>query len=292
MLQGSMVALVTPFDAAGQVDYDALDRLIEFHIEAGTHAIVAVGTTGESATLSHAEHNAVIAHTVKRVNKRVPVIAGTGSNSTAEAIETTIAAEQAGADISLSVVPYYNKPCQRGMYAHFKAIAENTALPMLLYNVPGRTVADLDGDTALALGRDFDRIIGIKDATGDLARGRYLLDNCRDDFLVISGDDNTAVELTLMGGQGNISVTANVAPSLMSQAMECALAGDATGARAANGKMLGLNTGLFIESSPSPAKYCLAQLGMIANHVRLPLVETDPKHYPMLQAAMRQAELI
>ena len=292
MLQGSMVALVTPFDASGQVDYDALDRLIEFHIDAGTHAIVAVGTTGESATLSHDEHNAVIAHTVNRVNKRVPVVAGTGSNSTAEAIETTIAAEKAGADVSLSVVPYYNRPCQRGMYAHFKAIAENTGLPMLLYNVPGRTASDLADDTTLALANDFERIIGIKDATGDLVRGQYLLDNRPDDFLVISGDDGTAVELTLMGGQGDISVTANVAPKLMSEVMELALAGERDAAIAINAKLQGLHSGLFVESSPSASKYCLSELGLIGNHLRLPLVPTDPKHYDMLHAAMRQAELI
>ena len=182
MLQGSMVALVTPFDDAGQVDYAALERLVEFHIEAGTHAIVAVGTTGESATLTHQEHNDVIARVVKTVDGRVPVIAGTGSNSTAEAIESTLEAEKAGADFSLSVVPYYNKPCQRGLYAHFKALAENTTLPILLYNVPGRTGADMADDTTLALARDFENIVGIKDATGDLSRGQYLLDNRPEDF--------------------------------------------------------------------------------------------------------------
>ncbi|MGB0957993.1 MAG: dihydrodipicolinate synthase family protein, partial [Litorivicinus sp.] len=191
-----------------------------------------------------------------------------------------------------SVVPYYNRPCQRGMYAHFKAIAENTGLPMLLYNVPGRTASDLADDTTLALANDFERIIGIKDATGDLVRGQYLLDNRPDDFLVISGDDGTAVELTLMGGQGDISVTANVAPKLMSEVMERALAGERDAAIAINAKLQGLHTGLFVESSPSASKYCLSELGLIGNHLRLPLVPTDPKHYDMLHVAMRQAELI
>ena len=289
MLQGSMVALVTPFDDAGQVDYAALERLVEFHIEAGTHAIVAVGTTGESATLTHQEHNDVIARVVKTVDGRVPVIAGTGSNSTAEAIESTLEAEKAGADFSLSVVPYYNKPCQRGLYAHFKALAENTTLPILLYNVPGRTGADMADDTTLALARDFENIVGIKDATGDLTRGQYLLDNRPEDFLVISGDDATALELTLMGGQGDISVTANVAPAAMAEAFELALAGQADEARAIYQRLMGLHTDLFVESSPSPSKYCLAKMGMLGENLRLPLVPTAPEHHAKLDAAMRQA---
>ena len=289
MLQGSMVALVTPFDDAGQVDYAALERLVEFHIEAGTHAIVAVGTTGESATLTHQEHNDVIARVVKTVDGRVPVIAGTGSNSTAEAIESTLEAEKAGADFSLSVVPYYNKPCQRGLYAHFKALAENTTLPILLYNVPGRTGADMADDTTLALARDFENIVGIKDATGDLTRGQYLLDNRPEDFLVISGDDATALELTLMGGQGDISVTANVAPAAMAEAFELALAGQAEDARAIYQRLMGLHTDLFVESSPSPSKYCLAKMGMLGENLRLPLVPTAPEHHAKLDAAMRQA---
>ena len=289
MLQGSMVALVTPFDDAGQVDYAALERLVEFHIEAGTHAIVAVGTTGESATLTHQEHNDVIARVVKTVDGRVPVIAGTGSNSTAEAIESTLEAEKAGADFSLSVVPYYNKPCQRGLYAHFKALAENTSLPILLYNVPGRTGADMADDTTLALARDFENIVGIKDATGDLTRGQYLLDNRPEDFLVISGDDATALELTLMGGQGDIRVTANVAPAAMAEAFELALAGQAEDARAIYQRLMGLHTDLFVESSPSPSKYCLAKMGMLGENLRLPLVPTAPQHHAKLDAAMRQA---
>ena len=289
MLQGSMVALVTPFDDAGQVDYAALERLVEFHIEAGTHAIVAVGTTGESATLTHQEHNDVIARVVKTVDGRVPVIAGTGSNSTAEAIESTLEAEKAGADFSLSVVPYYNKPCQRGLYAHFKALAENTHLPILLYNVPGRTGADMADDTTLALARDFENIVGIKDATGDLTRGQYLLDNRPEDFLVISGDDATALELTLMGGQGDISVTANVAPAAMAEAFELALAGQTEDARAIYQRLMGLHTDLFVESSPSPSKYCLAKMGMLGENLRLPLVPTAPEHHAKLDAAMRQA---
>jgi len=289
MLQGSMVALVTPFDDAGQVDYAALERLVEFHIEAGTHAIVAVGTTGESATLTHKEHNDVIARVVKTVDGRVPVIAGTGSNSTAEAIESTLEAEKAGADFSLSVVPYYNKPCQRGLYAHFKALAENTTLPILLYNVPGRTGADMADDTTLALAHDFENIVGIKDATGDLSRGQYLLDNRPEDFLVISGDDATALELTLMGGQGDISVTANVAPAAMAEAFELALAGQAEEARAIYQRLMGLHTDLFVESSPSPSKYCLAKMGMLGENLRLPLVPTAPEHHAKLDAAMRQA---
>lgn len=291
MLQGSMVALVTPFDDRSQVDYAALDALVEFHIQAGTHAIVAVGTTGESATLTHDEHNQVIAHVVKAVDKRIPVIAGTGSNSTSEAIESTLAAEQAGADFSLSVVPYYNRPCQRGIYAHFKEIANNSTLPILLYNVPGRTALDMDDDTTLALARDFESIVGIKDATGNLDRARYLIENRPDDFLVISGDDATALELTLMGGQGDISVTANVAPALMAEAFELALAGQADEARAVYQKVDALNSALFVESSPSPSKYCLAKMGLLQEQVRLPLVTTHSKHHSLLDQAMLQAEI-
>ena len=291
MLQGSMVALVTPFDDRSQVDYAALDALVEFHIQAGTHAIVAVGTTGESATLTHDEHNQVIAHVVKAVDKRIPVIAGTGSNSTSEAIESTLAAEQAGADFSLSVVPYYNRPCQRGIYAHFKEIANNSTLPILLYNVPGRTALDMDDDTTLALARDFESIVGIKDATGNLDRARYLIENRPDDFLVISGDDDTALELTLMGGQGDISVTANVAPALMAEAFELALAGQADEARAVYQKVDALNSALFVESSPSPSKYCLAKMGLLQEQVRLPLVTTNSKHHSLLDQAMLQAEI-
>lgn len=215
MLTGSLVAIVTPMNADGSIDFVALDRLVDFHLDNGTNGIVAVGTTGESATLTVDEHLAVVAAVIKRVNKRVPVIAGTGANSTAEAIELTLAAERLGADMALSVVPYYNRPTQEGMYLHFKAIAEATQLPIILYNVPGRTVADMSNDTALRLA-EIPNIVGIKDATGNLERACDLVRRAPKDFALYTGDDASAMAFMLCGGHGVISVTANVAPRLMS----------------------------------------------------------------------------
>lgn len=284
MIRGSIVALVTPFLESGAVDYQALKRLVDFHVNAGTHAIVAVGTTGESATLSHQEDAEVIAAVVEYVAGRIPVIAGAGSNSTAEACRLTQAAEKAGADAILSVAPYYNKPPQRGLIAHFTAVADSTELPVILYNVPGRTVTDIADETALALA-EVSNIAGIKDATGNLDRARFLLAERPEGFAVYSGDDPTAMELCLMGGDGDISVTANVAPALMSDMITRAMAGDRAGAEAVNARLLGLHRALFLEPNPIPSKWALATMGMMRADCRLPLVDLSVEG----QAAVREA---
>ena len=271
MIRGSIVALVTPFSISGAVDYEALKRLVEFHISEGTNAIVVVGTTGESATLSHSEDFEVIKTAVECVRGRIPVIAGAGSNSTAEACLLTEAATRAGADAILSVAPYYNKPPQSGLLAHFEAVAASTNLPVILYNVPGRTVTDIADDTTLKLS-EVSNIIGIKDATGDLDRAQYLLANRPTGFAVYSGDDPTAMELCLLGGDGDISVTANVAPRLMSQMMQHALAGERDKAAFLNQQLIGLHNNLFIESNPIPTKWVLAKMGLMRSDCRLPLV--------------------
>jgi len=276
MIRGSIVALVTPFNTSGAVDYEALERLVEFHVSEGTHAIVAVGTTGESATLSHSEDRDVIKATVDFVAGRIPVIAGAGSNATAEACQLTEAATLAGADAILSVAPYYNKPPQAGLLAHFRAVAESTDLPIILYNVPGRTVTDIADDTTLELA-EVSNIAGIKDATGDLDRAKYILEHRPDGFAVYSGDDPTAMELCLLGGDGDISVTANVAPRLMASMIEFALAGKVEDAEAANNRLRGLHSELFIEPNPIPSKWALSEMGIIRSACRLPLVPlTDP----------------
>lgn len=271
MIRGSIVALVTPFNASGAVDYEALKRLVEFHVSEGTHGIVAVGTTGESATLSHSEDRDVIRATVDFVAGRIPVIAGAGSNATAEACQLTEAATLAGADAILSVAPYYNKPPQAGLLAHFRAVAESTDLPVILYNVPGRTVTDLSDDTTLELA-EVSNIAGIKDATGDLDRAKYLLEHRPEGFAVYSGDDPTAMELCLMGGDGDISVTANVAPRLMASMIEFALAGNLREAEATNNQLRGLHSELFVEPNPIPSKWALSEMGIMGSDCRLPLV--------------------
>ena len=245
MITGSIVALVTPMHVDGSVDWEGLERLLDLHLAAGTAAIGAVGTTGESATLSVPEHCEVIKHCVKYIAGRIPIVAGTGSNSTWEAIELTEAAAAAGADACLLVTPYYNRPTQRGLYEHFKAIAEAVTVPQILYNVPGRTSVDMGNDTVVRLAQ-LDNITGIKDATGDLARGRDLIARCGQAIAIYSGDDPTAMELMLAGGHGNISVTANVAPSLMAQLCQLALAGDRSGAEAINQRLTALNAALFL----------------------------------------------
>ena len=260
MISGSIVALVTPMDAKGNLDWDSLTRLVDFHLEQGTHAIVAVGTTGESATLDFDEHIAVIRHVVKQVAGRIPVIAGTGANSTSEAIELTAAAKEAGADACLLVTPYYNKPTQEGLFLHHKAIAEAVDIPQILYNVPGRTACDMLPDTIARLSV-VPNIIGVKEATGNLERAREVLDKVSADFLVYSGDDPTAVELILMGGKGNISVTANVAPREMSEMCELAMRGEAEAARAINQRMMPLHQKLFCGSNPIPVKFALQERG-------------------------------
>ncbi|MBS68634.1 MAG: 4-hydroxy-tetrahydrodipicolinate synthase [Pseudomonas sp.] len=291
MIAGSMVALVTPMDAQGGLDWDSLSKLVDFHLQEGTNAIVAVGTTGESATLSVAEHIEVIRRVVDQVNGRIPVIAGTGANSTSEAVELTENAKSAGADACLLVTPYYNKPTQEGLYLHFKHIAEAVAIPQILYNVPGRTVCDMLPDTVERLSK-ISNIIGIKEATGDLKRGQEVLDRVSKDFLVYSGDDPTAVELMLMGGKGNISVTANVAPRAMSDLCAAAMAGDATTARAINERLMPLHRALFLEANPIPVKWALHEIGLMGNGIRLPLTWLSQSFQEPLRQAMRQTGVL
>jgi len=291
MIAGSMVALVTPMDAQGGLDWDSLSKLVDFHLQEGTNAIVAVGTTGESATLSVAEHIEVIRRVVDQVSGRIPVIAGTGANSTSEAVELTENAKSAGADACLLVTPYYNKPTQEGLYLHFKHIAEAVAIPQILYNVPGRTVCDMLPDTVERLSK-VPNIIGIKEATGDLKRGREVLDRVSKDFLVYSGDDPTAVELMLMGGKGNISVTANVAPRAMSELCAAAMAGDAETARANNERLMPLHRALFLEANPIPVKWALHEMGLMGNGIRLPLTWLSQSYQEPLRQAMRQTGVL
>ncbi len=270
MITGSQVALVTPMMENGDIDWDGLDKLVDFHLTEGTDAIVAVGTTGESATLDCEEHCAVIKRVVGRVAGRIAVIAGTGANSTKEAIELTLAAKEAGADACLLVTPYYNKPTQEGLFQHYKTIAEAVAIPQILYNVPGRTACDMLPETTLRLAR-IDNIVGIKEATGDLARAKLLIDSAPEGFAVYSGDDATATELMLLGGHGNISVTANVAPAAMARLCKLAMAGEVEQARDLNRQLDPLHQNLFLESNPIPVKWALHQMGMIGTGIRLPL---------------------
>jgi 4-hydroxy-tetrahydrodipicolinate synthase len=288
MITGSIVALVTPMHEDGSVDWDSLERLLEMHIEAGTAAIGAVGTTGESATLSVPEHCQVIEFCVKQAAGRIPVVAGTGSNSTREAIELTEAAAAAGADACLLVTPYYNRPTQNGLYEHFSAIAEAVAIPQILYNVPGRTAVDMSNETVERLA-PLSNIVGIKDATGDTARGRDLVARCGESMAIYSGDDPTAMELMLAGGHGNISVTANVAPALMAELCGKALAGDRPGAEALNDRLAPLNRALFLEANPIPVKWALQQRGKIEPGIRLPLTPLDPRFHGEVLEAMEAA---
>ena len=288
MITGSSVALVTPMQADGSVDWAGLERLLDMHLEAGTAAIGAVGTTGESATLSVPEHCEVIKHCVRHVAGRIPIVAGTGSNSNREAIELTEAAAAAGADACLLVTPYYNRPTQRGLFEHFKALAEAVAVPQILYNVPGRTAVDMDNETVERLA-ELDNVVGIKDATGDLDRGRDLIRRCGEAIAIYSGDDPTAMELILAGGHGNISVTANVAPSLMAQLCRLAAAGDRPGAEAINDKLCSLNRALFLEANPIPVKWALFHRGLIGDGIRLPLTVLDESFQPEVVAALEAA---
>lgn len=291
MIAGSMVALVTPMDAEGRLDWDSLSQLVDFHLQEGTNAIVAVGTTGESATLDVEEHVAVIRQVVQQVAGRIPVIAGTGANSTREAIELTAAAKEAGADACLLVTPYYNKPTQEGLYLHHKAIAEAVAIPQILYNVPGRTACDMLPDTIARLSA-VPNIIGVKEATGDLARGKEVLDKVASGFLTFSGDDATAVELMLMGAKGNISVTANVAPRAMSELCALAMRGEAEAARAINERLMPLHQKLFCEANPIPVKFALHEMGLIPEGIRLPLTWLSQDCREPLRQAMRQAGVL
>jgi 4-hydroxy-tetrahydrodipicolinate synthase len=291
MLTGSLVAIATPMRPGGALDLDALRALIDWQIAEGTAGIVVVGTTGESPTVDVDEHERLIKTTVDHVAGRVAVIAGTGANATAEALVLTRYAKEAGADSCLSVVPYYNKPTQEGLFRHFAAIAE-IGLPVILYNVPGRTVADLANDTVLRLA-DVPGIVGIKDATADLGRAseliRALHAKGRGDFAVYSGEDITALPLLLMGGHGVISVTANVAPRLMAEMCKAALAGEIARARALNDRLLPLHRRLFVEPNPIPVKWALAEMGRIANVLRLPLVPLTPAFHDPVRSALRDA---
>ncbi len=291
MIKGSMVALVTPMLNSGGIDWAALDKLIDLHLQHGTHAIVAVGTSGESATLSVDEHCEVITHVVDRVAGRMPVIAGTGANSTTEAIELTAAAKKAGVDACLLVTPYYNKPTQKGLYLHHKAIADAVDIPQILYNVPGRTACDMLPETVFKLS-EISNIVGIKEATGDLERAKAVIDGVPADFAVYSGDDETAVELILLGGHGNISVTANVAPQQMAELCELALDGKREEALALHNTLLALHQHLFVESNPIPVKWALAEMGLIGQGVRLPLTILDEKWHRPLRAVLSDTGLV
>jgi 4-hydroxy-tetrahydrodipicolinate synthase len=291
MLTGSLVALVTPMFEDGQVDFESLKRLVDFHIDNGTDGIVAVGTTGESATLSVEEHIQVVEAVAKHVAGRVTVVAGTGGNSTAEAIELAQLAKQAGASHSLSVVPYYNKPTQEGIYQHYRAIAEAVDIPLIMYNVPGRTVADMSNDTALRLAQ-IDNIVGLKDATGDIGRACDLFLRAPQSLALYSGDDATGMAFMLCGGHGVISVTANVAPALMSQLCKAARRGDIASARAINDQLQGLHKQLFCEPNPIPAKWALHRLGLMPAGLRLPLTPLSQGAAAVVEAAMKQANVL
>jgi 4-hydroxy-tetrahydrodipicolinate synthase len=288
MISGSLVALITPMHADGAIDWPRLDELLAWHIEQGTDGIVAVGTTGESATLSVAEHCEVIGHTIEKVGGAVPVIAGTGANATAEAVELTREAQQLGADACLLVTPYYNKPSQEGLYRHYRHVAEAVAIPQILYNVPGRTGVDMLPDTVARLA-DIDNIVGIKEATGDLQRGREVLDCVRGKLAVYSGDDASAAELMLMGADGTISVTANVAPAQVAELTRLARAGDAESTRALDTRLAALNSALFLESNPIPVKWALAEMGRIEPGIRLPLTELAAEYQEAVRTALQQA---
>lgn len=285
MITGSIVALVTPMKANGEIDWDGLDKVVDFHLEKGTDSIVAVGTTGESATLDCHEHCAVIKRVVERVKGKIPVIAGTGANSTTEAIDLTREAKNAGAAACLLVTPYYNKPTQEGLYQHFKAIAEAVDVPQILYNVPGRTACDMLPETVLRLA-EIDNIIGIKEATGDVDRARELIAKAPKDFAIYSGDDATAIELILAGGHGNISVTANVAPAEMSELCRLGLAGETEAARELQARLMPLHTQLFVEANPIPVKWAMYDMGLIDDGIRLPLTLLSSQYHAVVRQAL------
>ena len=291
MIKGSIVAIVTPMLEDGSLDLAAFRTLIDFHIEQGTDGIVVVGTTGESPTVDVEEHESLIQLAVEHAAGRIPVIAGTGANSTKEAIELASFSKKAGAYASLTVVPYYNKPTQEGLYLHFKAIAEAVNMPHILYNVPGRSVADMNNDTVLRLAQ-IPNIVGIKDATGNIERGSDLLQRAPKDFAVYSGDDASTLALMLLGAHGTISVTANVAPKLMHEMCMAALNGDLVTAREINFRLLGLHRQLFVEANPIPVKWAVAHMGKMNNILRLPLTPLSPSMHAIVESAMRQAGVI
>ena len=288
MLKGSLVALITPMNQDGSINYEQLHDLIDWHIENGTDGIVAVGTTGESATLPVEEHLAVIEATVKHVNKRVPVIAGTGANNTVEAIALSKAAGQAGADYTLSVVPYYNKPSQEGIYQHFKAIAEATSIPMVIYNVPGRTVVSMSNDTILRLA-EIPNIVGVKEASGNIGNNIELINSVPEGFAVFSGDDPTGLPFMLCGGHGVVTVAANVAPKLFADMCRAALEGDIATARRLNEQLIPIYNTMFCEPSPAAPKWGLSLLGKCEPHVRLPLVALTEAGQAKVRAALEKS---
>ena len=291
MFHGSMVALVTPMLEDGSLDFESLDRLVEFHVENKTDAIIAVGTTGESATLDEEEHCATIKRAVKTSAGRIPIIAGTGSNSTKEAIVLTRCAMEAGADACLLVTPYYNKPTQEGLYLHYRAVAEAAGIPQILYNVPGRTAVDMQPETVARLA-EIPNIIGIKEATGDLQRAKTILEMCGDKIDVYSGDDATAMDLILLGAKGDISVTANVAPRAMHDMCGAALNGDKATAQQFNEPLLGLHKNLFLEANPIPVKWALYEMGLITSGIRLPMTVLSEQHHDAIRQALKQANIL
>ena len=291
MITGSLVAVVTPMHEDGALDLDAYRRLIDWQIEQGTSGIVAVGTTGESPTVDHDEHCLLVKTAVQAARGRVPVIAGTGGNSTREAIELTHYARQVGAAATLQVVPYYNKPTQEGLYRHFRTVAETCGLPLILYNVPGRTVADLANDTTVRLAQ-VPGIVGLKDATGDAARAADLLCRLPPQFAVYSGNDDSALALMLLGGHGVISVVANVAPALVSRMCRAVLDGDLATARRLNAQQLPLAQKLFVEANPIPVKWALAKMARIGTGIRLPLLPLSPAAQPAVEAALRESGVL
>lgn len=291
MLQGSLVAIVTPMFEDGRLDIPSLNTLIDFHIDQGTDGIVIVGTTGESPTVDFDEHCLLIKTAVSQVNGRVPVIAGTGANSTKEAITLTQKAKELGADACLLVAPYYNKPTQEGLYQHFKAVADAVNIPQILYNVPGRTGCDIANDTTLRLAA-HPNIVGIKDATGGIERGTDLLLRAPENFAVYSGDDATAMPLMLLGARGVISVTANVAPRLMHEMCVSAMAGQVVAAREINARLFALHQKLFVEANPIPVKWVLEQMGLIKSGIRLPLVNLSEQYHDVLRRACQPAQIL
>lgn len=291
MITGSLVALVTPMHSDGSIHWEHLDKLVDFHLDNGTHGIVAVGTTGESATLDPEEHMKVVGHIIKRVNGRIPVIAGTGGNSTREAIELTEEAHKLGADACLLVVPYYNKPTQEGLYRHFKTIAEAVPVDQILYNVPGRTACDMLNETVERLA-DIPNIIGIKDATGNIPRGAELIEAVKGRLVVYSGDDATAAGLMLAGAKGNVSVTANVAPKGMAELCEAAIAGNEEETDRLNELLMPLNRKLFLEANPIPVKWALYHMGMIGEGIRLPLTPLSDKFHAEVEDALKASGVL
>jgi len=290
-LTGSMVALITPMYENGDVDFDALEKLVNFHIESGTKAIVSVGTTGESATLNHDEHIEVMKKTIEYSKGRIPVIAGTGANSTSEAIELTQAAKDMNADACLIVTPYYNKPTQEGLYQHYKKIAESVEIDQILYNVPGRTGVDMSVETIARLA-DIPNIIGVKDATGDLNVAKFLIENCPDSFILLSGDDGTAIDFILMGGHGGISVTANVVPKLLTSAYDLAIRGNSESAKEIDFKISDLHSHLFLESNPIPVKWAMHKMGYCESGIRLPLTRLSIEVQKIIENDLESQNLL